>query len=379
MAARAESMRIPTVGILCIDIAQKLSRIYPDRDRSYSYIAASYVKHLEAAGAFVVPIWEGKEEHKIPHIGVMCIDMAQSLEKHLGAGFGHSYLPVSYVKQLESLGAVVIPIWIGRERGYYEAILNRVNGVLLPGGAVCLDEAEALQFPKLSNDCVQSARHIYELVMERNAAGVYMPMYGTCLGFQLILINAANEKAVRTKCVEPKFKALPLHLSKDYDKSRLFKDVPVELAKAMCCQPFACHQHTFCITVSSLHRFQLHRQWQVLATQSDGEETFITLIEHCEFPIFGSQFHPEHAAHEQLFACEDTCREAHSSVCIELARHFARTFVDACRRNGNSFDSVQSMARHLISNWQPVFTGKSPDSHWLQCYIFDRHVDYPPE
>ncbi|KAL7733547.1 hypothetical protein ACLKA6_005016 [Drosophila palustris] len=317
---------------------------------------------------------------KIPHIGVMCIDIAQSLEKHLGAGYWHSYLPVSYVKQLESVGAVVIPIWIGRERGYYEAILSQVNGVLLPGGAVCLDEEEAKQFPNLTNDCVHSAQHIYELVMERNAAGEYIPLYGTCLGFQLIMINAATEKEVRTKCVEPKFKALPLHFSKDYDKSLLFKDLPKELAKEMCCQPFACHQHTFCITESNLHHFKLHKKWHVLATQSDGEGgSFITLIEHSEFPIFGSQFHPERAAYEQLFACKDTCREAHTSICIELAQHFARTFVDACRRNSNSFDSVELMARHLICNWQPVFTGKSPESHWLQCYIFDKHVDYPAE
>lgn len=46
-----------------------------------------------------------------PSIGVMCIDVAQSLENHLGSGFWHSYLPVSYVKQLESVGAIVVPIW----------------------------------------------------------------------------------------------------------------------------------------------------------------------------------------------------------------------------------------------------------------------------
>ncbi|XP_034481664.1 gamma-glutamyl hydrolase isoform X2 [Drosophila innubila] len=328
MAARAESKQIPTVGVLCIDIASKLIEIYPD-EAHYSYIAASYVKCLESAGAFVVPIW------------------------------------------------------IGRKLDYYKAILSQVNGVLLPGGAVCLDEEEAKQYPNLTNDCVAAARIIYELVMERNAAGEYFPLYGTCLGFQLIMINAAKDKEVRTKCFKSKFKALPLHLSKNYEESVLFKELPEELAKEMSSQPFACHQHAYCITESDLHRFKLHEDWHVLATQQDdeGEEGrgFITLIEHRKFPIFGSQFHPERAAYEQLLVSTDTCREAHTSICIELAQYFARTFVNACRRNNNNFASVELLTRHLICNWQPIFTGKFPKSHWLQCYMFDKHVDYPAE
>lgn len=194
-----------------------------------------------------------------------------------------------------------------------------------------------------------------------------------------MMINAAKTKEVRTKCVESKFKALPLHLSKDYKESKLFMDLPDNLAQEMSSQPFACHQHTFRITQSDLHRFKLHEDWHVLATQEDADGGFITLIEHRKFPIFGSQFHPERAAYEQLFAGTDTCREAHTSICIELAQYFARTFVNACRRNTNNFDSVKLMARHLICNWQPLFTGKFPESHWLQCYMFKKHVDYPTE
>jgi len=252
--------------------------------------------------------------------------------------------------------------------------------VLLPGGAVFLDEEEAKQQPKLTNDCVAAARHIYELVMEKNAAGEYFPLWGTCLGFQLIMINAAKTKEVRTKCSKSKFEALPLHLSQDYAKSVLFKNMPAELAKEMCNQPFACHQHSFGIRESELRRYKLHEDWHVLATCDDGDGgNFITLIEHRHYPIFGSQFHPERAAYEQLFAGKDTCCEAHTSICIKLAQYFADAFVDACRRNDNNFDSVELKARHMICNWHPVFSGKFPKSHWLECYIFEKHVDYPME
>lgn len=45
-------------------------------------------------------------------IGIVCMDLAQSLDAIFGAGHSwHSYLPTSYVKHLEASGALVIPIW----------------------------------------------------------------------------------------------------------------------------------------------------------------------------------------------------------------------------------------------------------------------------
>ncbi|KAH8365448.1 hypothetical protein KR093_000872 [Drosophila rubida] len=324
---------------------------------------------------------DGMESAHNPHIGVMCMDMAKSLEKHLGVGIWHSYLPVSYVKQLESVGAVVIPIWIGRERAYYEAIMQLVNGVLLPGGAVLLDDKKPPEHPHLTNDCVTAARHIYEIAMAKNAAGEYFPVWGTCLGFQLMMINAAGTKEVRTTCRKPRFEALPLQLSRDYAESQLFAGQPDELAQEMGREPFACHQHRYCITESELRHYKLHEDWHVLATRDDEDNAprFVTLIEHRKYPIAGAQFHPEKVAYELLFAKPDNCRESHTAECIKLAQHFANFFVSACRRNANRFASAEQQACHMICNWQPVFCGKFIHSHWLECYLFKQHVDYPRE
>lgn len=48
--------RTPLIGVLCVDSAKSLLDALPDQPH-HSYIAASYVKCLEAAGALVVPIW----------------------------------------------------------------------------------------------------------------------------------------------------------------------------------------------------------------------------------------------------------------------------------------------------------------------------------
>ncbi|KAH8354050.1 hypothetical protein KR067_011265 [Drosophila pandora] len=322
-------------------------------------------------------------ENHVPTIGVMCIDIATKLQESFGGNY-HSYIAASYVKYLEASGAHVVPIWIGRDRGYYQRMLGQLNGILFPGGAVFIDEDDIKNHPNVTNDCVASAEIIYQLVSERNHlarrqddAGGYFPLWGTCLGFQLILIHACQLQKVRTDCANMRT-AMPVHLTGDYRNSQLFGKLPETMAERMGKEPFACHQHRYCITRDSLESCDLINNWHPLATQKDpsGLE-FITIIEHRRFPIFGCQFHPERAAFEQLFASKDLCQLGHSQLAIELAQNMATQFVNACRRNKNRFSSGQEKAKHLIWNWQPAFCGHLKDSNWLQCYLFEKDVDYP--
>ncbi|KAH8364600.1 hypothetical protein KR084_008670 [Drosophila pseudotakahashii] len=324
----------------------------------------------------------GAHLNDIPTVGVMCIDIATRLQENFGRKF-YSYIAASYVKFLEASGAHVVPIWIGRERAYYESIMGQINGILLPGGAVFIDEADRQAHPDLTSDCVRSAEHIYQLAMERNQrarkqddVGGYFPVWGTCLGFQLLLIHAAEEPKIRTDC-QPMSKAMPVKLTEDYKISQLFEGLAHSVAEEMERHPFACHQHRYCITKERLESCGLANDWHPLATQKDpsGLE-FITIVEHRRFPIFGCQFHPERAAFEQLIVSKDLCYSAHSHFGIKLSQIFGSRFVELCRRNRNRFDSPNLKVRHLIWNWQPVFSGQFEYSNWLQCYLFEKDEDY---
>eukprot|EP00099_Drosophila_melanogaster_P027674 NP_730120.1 lethal (3) 72Dr [Drosophila melanogaster] len=323
--------------------------------------------------------------NRVPTVGVMCIDIATQLQQNFSGAY-HSYLAASYVKFLEASGAHVVPIWIGRERAYYALMMSQLNGILLPGGAVFIDEADRQANPDVTSDCVRSAELIYQLAMERNMRakklddrGAYFPVWGTCLGFQLILIHAAEAPNVRIAC-QPMREAMPVTLTDDYQQSQLLGSLPKSVADEMEKHPFACHQHRYCITKESLESYGLAKDWHPLATQKDtsGLE-FITIVEHRRFPIFGCQFHPERAAFEQLFNSPDKCYMAHSRMGIDLSQIFGSRFVDFCRRNNNQFESDKLKTRHLIWNWQPVFSGKFKGSNWQQCYLFEKNVDYSEE
>uniref|UniRef100_A0A8C1CDD5 folate gamma-glutamyl hydrolase n=1 Tax=Cyprinus carpio carpio TaxID=630221 RepID=A0A8C1CDD5_CYPCA len=96
---------------------------------------------------------------------------------------GSSYIAASYVKHLESAGARVVPIHINRTEEEYEKLFNAINGLLLPGGNVDIEKS---QFTR-------AARIFYELAIKANDASDYFPIWGTCQGFQQLTVLTSNK------------------------------------------------------------------------------------------------------------------------------------------------------------------------------------------
>jgi gamma-glutamyl hydrolase len=66
-------------------------------------------------------------------------------------------------------------------------LLPKINGVLFPGGGVEFD----MKTPWTSN-----ANYILQYAMQQNDAGNVFPVWGTCLGFQLLSYLTANYENV---------------------------------------------------------------------------------------------------------------------------------------------------------------------------------------
>ncbi|XP_027860016.1 gamma-glutamyl hydrolase [Xiphophorus couchianus] len=107
---------------------------------------------------------------------------------------GSSYIAASYIKFLESAGARVAPIRINRTEEEYIKIFNSINGLLLPGGDV---DIQTSQFSR-------AARIFYNLALKANNAGDYFPIWGTCQGFQQLSVLTARRNLLtltKTKAV----------------------------------------------------------------------------------------------------------------------------------------------------------------------------------
>lgn len=128
--------------------------------------------------------------NEAPIIGIL----SQEISYHLNSkwpGVYKSFIAASYVKFVEGGGARVIPIWIDKPKDYYVEIMSKINGVLLPGGATWFNQSHG--YADAGEIIYQHAKDLYD-------AGDYFPIWGTCLGFELLTYLDANRNEHRDNC-----------------------------------------------------------------------------------------------------------------------------------------------------------------------------------
>lgn len=109
--------------------------------------------------------------------------------------------------------------------------------VVFPGGAVWFNDSSY----------AIAGQHIYDIAVEMNNNGDNMPIWGTCLGFQLLTFVSLNGTENRAHCSSMN-QPLPLVFKPDYRESRLFKDAPNETIRILAKEPVTSNYHQFCVT-----------------------------------------------------------------------------------------------------------------------------------
>lgn len=219
-----------------------------------------------------------------PVIGVLAQEARSPLPNQT------AYIAASYVKFLESAGARVVPVMIDQTLEEYRTLFNSINGILLPGGAVSL----------VSSGYARAAKIFYDLAIEAKQKGDYFPVWGTCLGFeQLAYLTVDNlNKTVLTR-TNTTAVSLPLNFTQDAKGSRMFKDFPVELMEALATEPLTDNSHTWSVTTETYNTLEeLKKFYKVISTNSDGKIEFISTMEAYDYPIYAVQWHPEKNAYE---------------------------------------------------------------------------------
>lgn len=315
-------------------------------------LSAAYFLQCESA---VVP---NNVLNERPILGILSQEQSFYLHSKFPEENYTSYIAASYVKDVEKSGARVVPILIGKDRSYYRDIMGKINGVLFPGGATYFNQ---------SNGYADAGQHIYELAQELNDAGDHFPIFGTCLGFQLLIILASGrgQKENRIKCRS--FENLPLDFTQDFQDTKMFREAPDDAVDILKNQPVTVNFHQFCVDDDNLRSHNLEKDWRVSSygTDESGIE-FIATIEHTRYPFYGVQFHPEKSSFEWKLSKN----YAHSFDAVRANRYFMDFFVNECRKSPHHFANATEENGYLIYNYEPKFTGVL-GSAYHQCYMFE--------
>ncbi|PVD39424.1 hypothetical protein C0Q70_02054 [Pomacea canaliculata] len=87
---------------------------------------------------------------------------------------GDTYIPASYIKYLEQAGARVVPIRAGEQEDYYNNLFSKING------------ENSLNYNHKRYNAASS-------VSQAAAVGDIFPLWGTCLGFELLNTITAGQ------------------------------------------------------------------------------------------------------------------------------------------------------------------------------------------
>ena len=120
------------------------------------------------------------------------------------------------------------------------------------------------------------------------------------MGFEWLLIAASRNLSVLENIVGMHNISLPLHFTPAAKKSKLFADASASLMADLATRNITFNFHSYGITAASFARTEMLASFfSVLSTNVDQVgQTFVSTIEAYDYPIYGTQWHPEKNAFE---------------------------------------------------------------------------------
>lgn len=194
---------------------------------------------------------------------------------------GKVVYPKDYIDWIESSGAIAVLIPYNLSHSNILACLETINGLIWTGGSIESSKYSTKQYTTYMN----ALRFCFNTIRKYNDAGKYFPLWGTCLGFEILASFS------KTTNISTLFKTLTNHPCNENtpilfntNTSRLKKWFPVDLRKKMSSQSCSEHHHRLGIDLD-----YLDDNVTIVSTQYD----FVNMIEYKHYPFYGVQFHPE--------------------------------------------------------------------------------------
>ncbi|KAI4470280.1 protease family c26 gamma-glutamyl hydrolase [Holotrichia oblita] len=291
----------------------------------------------------------------VPIIGILSQETFSVNSLFPGISYD-SFIAASYVKYLESAGARVVPIMIGKNKEYYKELINNTNGILFPGGATFFNQSDGY---------ADAGQIIYDIALELNQNGDYYPIWGTCLGMELMVHVALGGKEVRSHCSATKI-SMPLEFKADFRTSKLFSNAPDDIVEDLTNLDITYNSHNYCLTEETFEENNLLNDWQIISTNKDVNDfEFISVFESKRYPFYSIQFHPEKAN----FEFKSSLLIPHTAEAIKSSQYFANFFIEEAKRNNHKYPDWRSEQQAMIYNYSPHFTALQ-NSSYLQLYMF---------
>jgi gamma-glutamyl hydrolase len=187
---------------------------------------------------------------------------------------------------MSGANAVVIPY----NSPLLHIYLSTVHGVLWVGGGIENLKTHSEEQYKIFT---QMLRSIYEHAVRENDRGTYFPIWGTCLGFDLLAMmpEKINDGYFTRIQHADKFRLGPLIFN---GPSRIRSAIPIILQKKIAKASVVQHLHEYGFDITLPHTKKLKKHLNIVSVdQADNGVRFMNMFEYKKYPFYGCQWHPE--------------------------------------------------------------------------------------
>ncbi|KAK3262404.1 hypothetical protein CYMTET_28737 [Cymbomonas tetramitiformis] len=265
---------------------------------------------------------------------------------------GVSYIASSYVKLVEMAGARAVPI-IYTDTD--EEIIRRyemVNGLIFPGGAVGKHDAS-------SWDKFEHVAHmLFTLALRDSLAGDPFPIHGVCMGLHMLMRYTTDAADVLYHGLDAKEHLTRLNFTSAAQKSRLLGGASGRAARLRARMakdpPITIENHVSGVLLDTfLSDSNLSIAWTIVSTSRDRKKLeYISTVEATDLrvPFSGTQWHPEKNAFEWKMAAIP-----HSVPAVMVTQLVANRFVESARRSFHRPPTELDARKLNIWNTPPVY------------------------
>ncbi|XP_024366130.1 gamma-glutamyl hydrolase 1 [Physcomitrium patens] len=282
----------------------------------------------------------------------------QLTSRPLPPDYNTSYIAASYVKFVEMGGARAVPlIWNEPEETLRKKFAS-INGVLFPGGGASLKDTPFYRV----------AEKLFNWAIEANDRGDHFPVYGVCLGFELLSIIVSKNHYILER-FEAENNPGPLLFVGDSAKHQsMFQWIPLRIIDELNDQKLAMQNHKWGLSPEKwISTPELNNFFQILTVTPDlNEKLYVSTVEARKYPILGVQWHPEKNAYE--WGVDNI---PHSADAIGVTQSVANYLIAEARKSSHKPASYEEEQAFLIYNYDPVYTSKDGKGVFDQAYVFN--------
>ena len=280
-------------------------------------------------------------------IGIVTAPVVKPYTNHVS-----SYIPQSYVKWIEMSGARVVPLQYDLPKPILSGFLNQLSGVLWIGGGI---ENKKTHTEKQYKAFIGTLFFIYNYVKQQNDIGNVYPIWGTCIGFEVLALmglytsaDALGEDFYHGRNIQRITKNGPGVLAFTNGSSNLAKAFPAKMRKLMAAKPVTYHVHDLGFDMKGKTVPRMNKYLDVLAVEYSEKSKvhFMNAFKYKDYPFYGVIFHPEKPPFEWI-----PKGIPHNALAVKTSTILSRFFISICRKNINIWIGGRFPTDYLIYNY----------------------------